>query len=212
MPVSSLHIAVFCKALIPGEVKTRLIPAYGVDGATDIYTQLVERTLRTVNQAKTALSASASLWVAGDVEHPSVRGWSDQFELPVHSQCAGDLGEKMLHCLRTLVAAHTHVLLIGTDCPALHVDHLRAASNAISETCPWVFTPAEDGGYVLVGSRTPVAVPFVGISWSTSSVMAQTRAVLKANTIKWAETAPLWDVDETADVERALAEGLIVRG
>ena len=212
MPVSSLHIAVFCRPLIPGEVKTRLIPAYGADGAARLYAQLVERTLRTVDEARTALGTSASLWVAGDVKHPSVRGWADRFELPVHAQCTGDLGEKMLHCLSSMVAAYERVLLIGTDCPALHVDHLRAASDAISETCPWVFTPAEDGGYVLVGSRAPVAAPFVGIAWSTSSVMAQTRVALKAKTIKWAETAPLWDIDEAADVERALAEGLIVRG
>ena len=201
------HIAVFGRPLIAGQVKTRLIPAYGIEGATRIYSQLVERTLRTVAET----GASASLWIAGDTNHASVTDWAQRYALPVHSQCEGGLGARMAHCLAALAATHERVLLIGTDCPALTVDHLQAAASALTGRCHWVFTPAEDGGYVLVGSNAPSGDPFVNIAWSTSVVMAQTRAALRARSLAWAETATLWDVDEAIDAERARAAGWITR-
>jgi glycosyltransferase A (GT-A) superfamily protein (DUF2064 family) len=72
-----------------------------------------------------------------------------------------------------------------------------------------VFVPAEDGGYVLVGSAEANAVPFTGIAWSTAEVMAQTRAALTAANQRWAELPPSWDIDEPADVDRAVAAGLL---
>ena len=39
-----------------------------------------------------------------------------------------------------------------------------------------VLIPAEDGGYVMVGLQQPQAALFEGMRWSTSTVMAETRA------------------------------------
>lgn len=200
---ASPHIAIFCRPLLAGQVKTRLIPLLGERGATDVYAQLVERTLHTVAAAQREMNASASIWVAGDAAHQSVCDWAARYALPVYVQCEGDLGARMLQSLATLARSHTSVLLIGTDCPALSVADLRAANRALTDTCHWVFTPAEDGGYVLVGSNAPCAEPFANVAWSSSEVMAQTRAALRANGLAWRETATLWDVDEAADVERA---------
>ncbi len=199
------HVAIFCRPLIAGLVKTRLVPAYGAEGSARIYAQLVERTLHTVAEA----GANASLWVAGDTTHASVTDWAQRYSLPVHSQCEGDLGERMSNCLAVLAEKHERVLLTGTDCPALTVENLHTAAATLNEKCHWVFTPSEDGGYVLVGSNAPSAEPFVNIAWSTSEVMTQTRNALQANALAWAETATLWDVDEAADVERARSLALI---
>ena len=206
-PVVTLpfHVAIFCRPLIAGHVKTRLIPAYGAEGAARIYAQLVERTLRTVAET----GATASLWVAGDTAHASVLDWAQRYALSVHSQCEGDLGERMSDCLATLAEQHDRVLLIGTDCPAFVAKDLGAAAACLSESCHWVFTPAEDGGYVLVGSNAPGSEPFANIAWSTSEVMTQTRSALRANALAWAETATLWDIDEAVDVERARNARLI---
>jgi uncharacterized protein len=195
----AFHIAIFCRPLIAGLVKTRLVPAYGANGSARIYAQLVERTLRTVAET----GATASLWVAGDTAHASVSDWAQRYSLPVHSQCDGELGERMSQCLTVLAETHERVLLIGTDCPAFTVEDLQGAAAALNEDCHWVFTPAEDGGYVLVGSNAPSAKPFTNIAWSTSEVMTQTRNALRANALMWAETTMLWDVDEAVDVERA---------
>jgi uncharacterized protein len=206
---NSLHIAVFCKPLIAGQVKTRLIPAYGAEVATRIYSQLAALALNNVRSACAALDASSSLWVAGDVMHPSIRDWARRFAVSTHTQCAGDLGAKMSHCLSTIAQNHDRVLLIGTDCPALDVAHLGAAAEALNDNCNWVFTPAEDGGYVLVGSNASTPIPFHEISWSTPRVMAQTRDALRAKALTWTELPVMWDVDEPIDVERARSAGLL---
>ena len=209
MDPSAFHIAVFCKAPVAGSVKTRLIPAFGAEGAKDIYVQLAERTLATVRTTCEVREASASLWVADDPTHEAVQRWSQDFNLPTHQQVGADLGARMLHCLQTMSANHQRVLLIGTDCPVFTSAHLSSAANELNESCSWVFTPAEDGGYVLVGSNAPSAEPFVSIEWSTSEVMAQTRRALTAADIRWAETTTLWDVDTRADVRRAALDVVV---
>ena len=132
--------------------------------------------------------------------------------MPVLVQRDGDLGERMLHCLATLCAEHERVLLIGTDCPAFTVEVLAHASQSLTRECAWVFTPAEDGGYVLVGSNAPTPHPFINIAWSTSEVMAQTRTALTAHGLAWSETATLWDVDDAVDVARARDSRLLDQG
>lgn len=203
------HIAVFCKPVVPGTVKTRLIPAYGAEGAARIYAQLADRCLRTVQLACATGSATASLWVAGDVSHPTVADWSNRISLPAFAQCEGDLGARMFDCLSRLAISHGRVLLVGTDCPLLDVDHLLAAADLLTPDCAWVFTPAEDGGYVLVGSNRPAPEPFINIAWSSAQVMAQTRTAMSNRSLRWAETKTLWDVDDPADVERACNAGLV---
>ncbi len=203
----AFHIAIFCKAPVAGSVKTRLIPAYGAEGAKAIYVQLVERTLATVCKTGEAYDADASLWVADDLTHETVQRWSTDFNVPTHRQVGADLGVRMLHCLQVMGQQHPRVLLIGTDCFAFTSEHLVGAANALSALCPWVFIPAEDGGYVLVGSNTPCAVPFENIAWSTSEVMTQTRRAMSNANLRWAELDALWDVDTADDVLRARRNG-----
>ena len=210
MKYADTHIAIFCKAPVSGRVKTRLIEAYGATGATDIYVALVEKTLATVNAACEASGMSASLWVADDLRHETVQRWAADNALATYAQQGGDLGARMLHCLQTMLhAGHQRVLLIGTDCPAFTPKHLGAAAAALNAECAWVFTPSEDGGYVLVGTNAADAAAFAGIAWSTDAVMQQTREALRSNGLQWAETATLWDVDVAVDVERARRAGLI---
>ncbi len=203
------HIAIFCKAPVAGFVKTRLIPAYGADGARDIYQRLAEHTFATVHTTCEAHGASASLWVADNLTHETVQRWSETFNLPTHLQVGEDLGVRMLHCLQTMRQQHQRVLLIGTDCPAFIAANLLDAANALTALCPWVFVPAEDGGYVLVGTNAPSAAPFANVAWSTSEVMAQTRARISNANLNWAELDPLWDVDTADDVLRAKRDGFL---
>ena len=120
--------------------------------------------------------------------------------MPVHQQHGDNLGARMLQCLQAMRRTHERVLLIGTDCPGFTSQHFIDAANALTTTCPWIFVPSEDGGYVLVGSNAPNDAPFVDIEWSTPIVMRQTRTALITSNQKWAELPSLWDVDEPQDV------------
>ena len=213
------HIAVFAKAPVAGSAKTRLIPLLGEEGAAAAQCAM---TLRTLTTACSAAPGQVSLWTAGQGDHPFFTDCTMRFEVAVHPQCAGDLGARMMDCLCRQLRRHTPVLLIGTDCPALTVADLRNAAQALQQSAHMVFTPAEDGGYVLVGAHdhgacanldAAFAQAFQGIDWSTSRVMAQTRARLTAIGWQpgrdWQELPMLWDVDTPADYLRAQQADLL---
>jgi glycosyltransferase A (GT-A) superfamily protein (DUF2064 family) len=97
------------------------------------------------------------------------------------------------------LASNGRTLLIGTDAPSLDAAVLREASNALHEHDA-VFVPALDGGYALVGQRRADPRWFSDMSWSHDRVMEQTRERLRAAGVRWAELAPVADIDEPADL------------
>nr|WP_217344083.1 TIGR04282 family arsenosugar biosynthesis glycosyltransferase [Noviherbaspirillum sp. L7-7A]MBV0878190.1 TIGR04282 family arsenosugar biosynthesis glycosyltransferase [Noviherbaspirillum sp. L7-7A] len=203
--MSDLHIAIFSRAPVPGAAKTRLIPLLGEEGAAGAQRRMAWRTLET---ARAVPDASVSLWCAGDIGHPFLRACASHFNVPCLPQADGDLGLRMAHCLQAVLATHRKALLIGTDCPAFNVGALQAAAAAL-DAARMVFTPAEDGGYVLVGARRGGLAPrcFDDVAWSTAQVMAQTRQRLREagwqSGQDWLEMPALWDVDTPADYLRA---------
>ena len=88
------------------------------------------------------------------------------------------------------------------DCPALTADHLRAAADALRGGADVVVCPAEDGGYVLIGTRKAEPALFSVMPWSTAEVMAETRRRLNALGLVWQELVTRWDVDGPADLDR----------
>ena len=76
--------------------------------------------------------------------------------------------------------------MIGTDCPALSAGDLRAAADVLHGADAVVF-PAEDGGYVLIGTRRPEAALFADMAWSTPQVMDETRRRLRQAKLTWQE-------------------------
>ena len=49
--VSPVQVAVFAKAPVPGEVKTRLVPLLGAEDAAELHATLVRRSLATARDA-----------------------------------------------------------------------------------------------------------------------------------------------------------------
>ncbi|AOU97979.1 hypothetical protein BI364_08375 [Acidihalobacter yilgarnensis] len=202
------HIAVFTKLPVPGQVKTRLVPTVGYEGAARIQSRLIVGTLACANQAT---GGNISLWVAGEVDHPFMLACSRRFDAPVYGQCGADLGARMRAAMQELLREHRRVLLIGTDCPAMTLGVLRNAAIVLDGEQPIVFIPAQDGGYVLVGVLAQsvhdraalLDALFLGIIWSTETVMHRTRERLAERRIGWAELPALWDLDRPADLARA---------
>jgi uncharacterized protein len=200
-----VDIAIFARAPVAGQAKTRLIPRLGAEGAAALQHALIRRTLRT---AFVANLGSVSLWCAPDCDHPAFINCSDQFGVPLYTQHGADLGARMFRAF-TRLCGRGEALVIGTDCPALTVGELRAAAGALQRGNDAVFVPAEDGGYVLVGLRHPIASLFYGIPWGSDLVMEHTRARLRSAGLRWQELTPLWDVDRPEDIERLRASGLM---
>jgi uncharacterized protein len=208
---SAIHIATFARAPIEGQVKTRLIPAYGARKATAIYCFLAERTFAAVREACDAMNASATIWIADEAEiaHPTCVEWSQRFGFPLHAQIDGGLGERMFHGLATSFLTYEAVAILGTDCPVICGKNVINTICQLNTNMHWSAIPVEDGGYLLIATNQPSRTPFTGIAWSTSSVVESTRQRFREAGLAWAESPALWDVDEPADVERAIRDGLL---
>lgn len=193
-----VHVAVLAKAPIAGLAKTRLIPALGPRGAARLQREFTRRALRT---AVAAQLGPVTLWCAPHANHRFFRALRRTMGVDCLVQASGDLGERM-HTAFRLHCAQGPLLLIGTDCPALAPSHLRDAARALCDGYDAVLGPAEDGGYVLVGLRDPQPTLFLGMAWSTPTVMFETRMRATALGLRVMELPTLWDVDVPADLPR----------
>jgi rSAM/selenodomain-associated transferase 1 len=194
-------IAVLARAPVAGEAKTRLIPALGADGAAALQERLIERAIET---ACAAAVGPVTLWMT-PAPHPCFAALTSRHRIALAVQPEGDLGVRML---AACAAAGGPTIVIGTDCPVLTPAHLHEAAQVLREGTDAVVIPAEDGGYVLIGSRTPQPSLFAGMSWGTDTVMGETRRRLAQEGLTWREPAMLWDVDRPEDIERLRAAGL----
>jgi uncharacterized protein len=193
-----LGIAVFARAPVAGEAKTRLIPHLGAEGAAALHAALVRKALTSAVEAKLG---EVTLWCAPDASHPFFASCRAEFRIGLAAQPPGDIGQRMLAAFE---AWRGPLLLIGSDCPMLAPDHLRLCAAELRSGLDAVFLPAEDGGYALIGLHRPLPRLFAGIEWGTERVMEETRARLRAAALTWSEPATLWDVDRPEDVARLL--------
>jgi uncharacterized protein len=200
-----VDIAIFARAPVAGQAKTRLIPRLGAEGAAALQHALIRQTLHT---ALAADLGAVSLWCAPDCDHPAFISFSKHFGVPLYPQHGADLGARMFHAFSRL-CRQREALVIGTDCPALRAAGLRTAAEALRERNDAVFVPAEDGGYVLVGLRHAVASLFHGIPWGSDRVMDHTRERLRNAGLRWRELPPSWDLDRPEDLDRLRASGLM---
>ena len=193
---SAVSIAILAKAPVLGFAKTRLIPAIGAHAAAVLQERLTERAVATAISADVG---PVTLWCAPDATHSTFVKLVTSKRITLKPQPHGDLGARMF---AATAARSGPVLVIGTDCPALTDTHLRDATSALRDGMDVILIPAEDGGFILIGTRSAQRALFTDIAWGTDTVMAQTRARIVGLRLGLAERAPLWDVDNEADLAR----------
>ena len=189
-------VIVFAKAPRAGEVKTRLIPALGAEGAAALHRQLLHRTLVTATGAGLG---PVELHCAPDTHNVFLRDCGCRYGVALLPQQGHDLGARMCHAFEEALTRHAKVILIGTDCPVLTEQHLRDTHAALAQGHDAVLIPAEDGGYALIGLAQCDARLFDGIAWGGDTVLTATRARLKALGWRWRELETLWDIDRPED-------------
>jgi hypothetical protein len=114
-------------------------------------------------------------------------------------QGPGDLGARMGRLFQDLPPGP--VVIVGSDIPDIGPAHI-ARAFALLGSHDWVFGPAVDGGYWLIGSRRRPARlnPFAGVRWSSPHTLADTLANLPGARVAFLEE--LQDVDTGADLRR----------
>ena len=190
---------VFAKAPLAGGVKTRLIPTLGAEGAAALQRQLTHRTLVTATDAGLG---PVELHAAPSVDDPFLQHCAQRFGVALLPQQGNGLGERMRNAFDEALARHGRVIIVGTDCPVLTVQHLCDAQAALANGNDAVLIPAEDGGYALLGLTRCDNRLFEGIAWGGDTVLAATRERLRALHWRWHELETLWDIDRPEDYRR----------
>ncbi len=185
------RLIVMVKQPRPGRVKTRLAHDIGRIEATWWYRHHVAGLLREVEHPRwdTVLAVAPDRAVAA-------RDWPSH--LPRIPQRRGDLGTRMTRALR--LPHNGPVCLIGSDISGLRKHHIRRAFGLLGQT-PAVFGPSPDGGFWLIGLRSPNAAPagfFQNVRWSSEHTLADSVASLKG--MRYALADRLNDVDTVADI------------
>ena len=200
--VVATSVQVFARAAVSGEVKTRLIPRLGADGAARLQQALTERSVET---ALAADIGQVELWCTPDTSHPSLVAFEAR-GVVLHDQGPGDLGTRMQRAIEHTVANGDIAILIGSDCPTPTDADLRCAAQAVQQDSDVAFVPAEDGGYVLIAARKCSTRLFDSIAWGSDTVMEETRHRLRELGWSWQELPQRWDVDRPQDYDRLLRE------
>ncbi len=185
-------VLVFQKNAILGKVKTRLASGMGEPRALEIYRHLIQSTYSVLEDVAAPVWTYFSDFIPETVNPPIAKSFVQEGQ---------DLGERMAHAFaKCFESGMEKVVLIGTDCPTLHSQHLNEAFEALTHS-DLVLGPATDGGYYLIGMKCREDYLFEGIEWSTAEVLAQTLAVAKAHGLHFTLLDELSDIDTQEDWE-----------
>lgn len=190
-------LLLFARYPLPGQAKTRLIPALGPEGAARLHRRMTEHAVGVARAAGPREGARVTVCFTG-APRRDFRSWLG-CDLGYGAQPSGDLGVR----LRLAFAdAFRHdaqrVVAIGTDVPGLSPAILHQAFAALGGH-DLVLGPAADGGYYLIGMKRDRPELFAGVDWGTGRVCAQTRAAIGRLGLSVAELPTLHDVDLPED-------------
>lgn len=175
-----------------GTVKRRLARDIGAVEALRFYRNHTGALLRDLS-----VDPRWRLWLAVTPDSAATGAGLWPFRGRVVAQGAGDLGRRMGRLFETLPPGP--LVMIGSDIPGITRNHVDRAFKTLGAQ-DWVFGPAEDGGYWLVGARRRprIVTPFAGVRWSSPAALSDTLANLAGQSVALVET--LRDVDSGADL------------
>lgn len=184
-------LLVIAKEPVPGRVKTRLTPPYTPRQAAAIAEAALADTLDTVVRTPAerrvlALAGRPGTWLPKGIEVVPQRG--------------DGLDERLANAF---AEADGPAVLIGMDTPQVHTDLLAEAVKLLDDNDA-VFGPAADGGFWLLGLRTPDPGMLVGVPMSRHDTGARQLERLRGLRVATLDT--LVDVDTADDAVRVAAQ------
>ena len=185
------HVAIFARRPQLGRVKSRLAADIGSVEALRFY----RTTLGTVTR-RLAAGRGWTTWLAvtPDDAVADGRGWPRGIErLP---QGGGDLGHRMAGCLALF--GPEPAIIVGSDIPDLTRHHVARAFDLLRRH-DFVFGPAADGGYWLVGAAQGRRTEnlFRDVRWSGPDALTDTMGNA-GPAARIALLDPLDDIDDGA--------------
>jgi uncharacterized protein len=200
-PSMGRMLVVMAKAPRPGMVKTRLAQNLSVEAVTELYCCLLSDTI--------ALASSL-----GSVEVAIMCPASDVEELTQLARgMSGIVAQKGEGLAAGLTSVFAHfaapgrqrVVAFNSDSPHLPASILEKAFESL-DGHDIVVGPTHDGGYYLVGAKTPHPALFDGDGMGTTSALEALLERARALQLSVGFTDPFYDIDVESDLSRLAAE------
>ncbi len=209
-------ICQFAKWPQKGRVKTRLAAEVGQDQALLAHIDLV---LAVMHTHITHAGAHYQLWLTEDHTRSSPMELAnmgqalqrfcqiiDEAEPEIELQVEGDLGFKMHNAFMRYHDRYEKVIVVGSDCPSVSRNTVAEALQKLDDF-DLVLSPADDGGFVLIGVRTSSVCELPktwlsNIEWGTDQVLSQTLNECKKASLSVSLLPELWDVDDLQGYQR----------
>jgi hypothetical protein len=191
------RVCIFAKPPVPGQVKTRLQPALGREGAAALARAFLDDTcaaLRDLPWASPVLATTGPL---------------DGAPFPIWPQGEGDLGARLERVLARALREAPFAIAVGTDSPGLPPRLLDDARTALADADA-VIGPSADGGFYLLGLRRCPEGLLRDLPWSRADTCIRTLARLRERGFRVAALDPWFDVDRPGDL--ATLRGLLATG
>ncbi|MDF0752342.1 TIGR04282 family arsenosugar biosynthesis glycosyltransferase [Marinobacter sp. 71-i] len=201
-PDVSALVMQFSKWPEAGNVKTRLMPELGANGAMEAHVTL---SLAVLENLVASGYTVRFMWDRAVDETP--QGALPVLQrLEVHGvgqslQQGKVLGERMQQALQSGLREFGKAMIVGSDCPSVDADYVRLAVSALDDV-DVVLGPSEDGGYVLIGARRVIPDMLADVAWGTEKALEQTCARLTQAGVSFTLLPQKWDVDEPEDWRR----------
>ena len=180
----------------PGKVKTRLAGDIGPEKAAMICRQMTERVMKQTRPVATEYDRFVFYDPLERVR--DFMSWLPHEKFMV--QKGSDVGQRMDNAIRYLLEKGAEKAVItGADIPGL-TSRIVLQAFEILDHADVAIGPARDGGYYLIGMKSPASELFRNITWSTGDVFAETVRALKHSGRSYRVLPVLSDLDTIEDL------------
>jgi len=178
------------KRPVCGAVKSRLAAGIGAVAATSAYRTMMYNSIHRLG--------ADPRWRFVLAVAPDAAVFEPFWPLntPRVAQGNGNLGDRMQRIMAGMPPGKT--IIIGSDIAGMRPAHIARAFEQLGDVDA-VFSPAEDGGYSLVGLKRSLRTPaiFSNVRWSSPHTLGDTLRNLKG--LKTGYIEALHDIDTKAD-------------
>ena len=196
-------IAVMAKASVPGRAKTRLVPPLTANEAAELNTAFLKDVVE--NIAAAAQDASIRGYVAfGPPETAPFFKTTLPASIELIDAWYPNFGDCLFAAVKQVLdQGHGSAVVLNSDSPTLPTALLVAAAQFLSRPGDRaVLGPARDGGYYLLGLKSPHRRLFEDVAWSTEHVAAQTLARAAEIGLEVHVLPDWYDVDDAASLRQ----------
>ena len=186
-------LIIFVKNPKLGKVKSRLAKSIGDMNALSVYKKLLKMTKEIVID----LEFDKRVCYSDMIEQEDL--W-DNGIFQKGLQKGDDLGLRMYNAFKDASEdSYQKICLIGSDIIEL-TDEIIIKAFSLLDEHDIVLGPSFDGGYYLIGMKSPTKVLFENIKWSTGVVLAETINEIHKLKLNYALLPTLNDIDEIEDI------------